>query len=176
MVRCRKRRKSCRSPARKRGAADCTAVQAVAAALSGECNRQYRHGERTKAAIAEERKFSALLKMLRAEMNTKVEKCGFMQFSSTWPEPLAMCYADLAGGTVRGRPALDSEHFRFAPRTCLAVRRHADQAPRSRQGLTDSFFECPGNREAPEALILTLARAQRGDLGVKMSLIPNHPR
>jgi len=119
----------------------------VAAALSGECNRQYRHGERTKSAIAERQKFSALLKMLRAEMNTKVEKCGFMQFSSTWPEPLAMCYAGLAGGTVRGRPALDSEHFRFAPRTCLAVRRHADQAPRSRQGLTDSFFECPGNRE-----------------------------
>jgi hypothetical protein len=27
---------------------------------------QYRHGERAKAAIAEQRKFSALLKMLRA--------------------------------------------------------------------------------------------------------------
>jgi hypothetical protein len=27
---------------------------------------QYRHGERTKGAIAEQRKFSALLKMLRA--------------------------------------------------------------------------------------------------------------
>jgi hypothetical protein len=27
---------------------------------------QYRHGERTKAAIAERQKFSALLKMLRA--------------------------------------------------------------------------------------------------------------
>jgi hypothetical protein len=27
---------------------------------------EYRHGERTKAAIAEQRKFSALLKMLRA--------------------------------------------------------------------------------------------------------------
>jgi hypothetical protein len=27
---------------------------------------QYRHGERTKAAIAERRKFSALLKMVRA--------------------------------------------------------------------------------------------------------------
>jgi hypothetical protein len=27
---------------------------------------QYRHGERTKAAIAEQRKFSALLKMLRS--------------------------------------------------------------------------------------------------------------
>jgi len=32
----------------------------------GERNGQYRHGERTKAAIAEQRKFSALLKMLRA--------------------------------------------------------------------------------------------------------------
>ena len=32
----------------------------------GERNGQYRHGERTKAAIAECRKFSALLKMLRA--------------------------------------------------------------------------------------------------------------
>ena len=28
--------------------------------------RQYRHGERTKAAIGDQRKFSALLKMLRA--------------------------------------------------------------------------------------------------------------
>ena len=32
----------------------------------GERNGQYRHGERTKAAIAERQKFSALLKMLRA--------------------------------------------------------------------------------------------------------------
>jgi hypothetical protein len=32
----------------------------------GEQNGQYRHGERTKTAIAERRKFSALLKMLRA--------------------------------------------------------------------------------------------------------------
>jgi hypothetical protein len=32
----------------------------------GERNGQYRHGERTKAAIAEQQKFSALLKMLRA--------------------------------------------------------------------------------------------------------------
>jgi hypothetical protein len=31
----------------------------------GERNGQYRHGERTKAAIAEQQKFSALLKMLR---------------------------------------------------------------------------------------------------------------
>jgi hypothetical protein len=32
----------------------------------GKQNGQYRHGERTKAAIAERQKFSALLKMLRA--------------------------------------------------------------------------------------------------------------
>jgi hypothetical protein len=32
----------------------------------GEGNGQYRQGDRTKAAIAEPRKFSALLKMLRA--------------------------------------------------------------------------------------------------------------
>jgi hypothetical protein len=32
----------------------------------GERNGQYRHGERTKTAIAERQKFSALLKMLRA--------------------------------------------------------------------------------------------------------------
>jgi hypothetical protein len=35
-------------------------------APSGKRNGQYRHGERTKAAIAERQKFSALLKMLRA--------------------------------------------------------------------------------------------------------------
>jgi hypothetical protein len=35
-------------------------------ALPGKRNGQYRHGERTKAAIAERRKFSAFLKMLRA--------------------------------------------------------------------------------------------------------------
>jgi len=33
---------------------------------AGERNGQYRHGERTKTAIAERRKFSTLLKMLRA--------------------------------------------------------------------------------------------------------------
>jgi hypothetical protein len=35
---------------------------------AGERNGQYHHGERTKAAIAEQRKFSALLKMLRADL------------------------------------------------------------------------------------------------------------
>ena len=43
-----------------------TAAQAVAVPLLGERNGQFRHGERTKAAIAEQQKFSALLKMLRA--------------------------------------------------------------------------------------------------------------
>ena len=33
---------------------------------AGKRNGQYRHDERTKAAIAERQKFSALLKMLRA--------------------------------------------------------------------------------------------------------------
>jgi hypothetical protein len=45
---------------RKRDAVDCTAAQAVAAALLASS------GERTKAAMAERQKFSALLKMLRA--------------------------------------------------------------------------------------------------------------
>jgi len=35
---------------------------------TGKRNGQYRHGERTKTAIAERRKFSALLKMLRAAL------------------------------------------------------------------------------------------------------------
>jgi hypothetical protein len=42
------------------------AAQAVAAGPPGERNGQYRHGERTKTAIAERQQFSALLKMLRA--------------------------------------------------------------------------------------------------------------
>jgi hypothetical protein len=40
-------------------------AQAVAAGLLAKRNGQYRHGERTKAAIAEQRRFGALLKMLR---------------------------------------------------------------------------------------------------------------
>jgi len=51
---------------RKRGAVDCTAAHVGSGAPSGERNGQYRHGERTKAAIAERQKFSALLKLLRA--------------------------------------------------------------------------------------------------------------
>jgi hypothetical protein len=41
-------------------------VPLLAGAPSGKRNGQYRHGERTKAAIAERQKFSALLKVLRA--------------------------------------------------------------------------------------------------------------
>ena len=53
------------SPATKKGAVDCTAAQAVGGP-PGERNGQYRHGERTKAAIADRQKFTTLLKMLRA--------------------------------------------------------------------------------------------------------------
>jgi hypothetical protein len=42
------------------------ATVAADAGPHGERNGQYHHGERTKAAIAEQKKFSALLKMLRA--------------------------------------------------------------------------------------------------------------
>src|SRR5262249_42975100 len=48
----------------------------VAAAPSGERNGQLRHGERTKAAIAERQKFSALLKMLRAGLTWTPALCG----------------------------------------------------------------------------------------------------
>ena len=40
--------------------------KAEAVPLPASAMGQHRHGERTKAAIAEQRKFSALLKMLRA--------------------------------------------------------------------------------------------------------------
>jgi hypothetical protein len=49
-----------------RDAVDCTAAQAVAAALLATAMGNTGTGERTKAAIAEQKKFSALLKMLRA--------------------------------------------------------------------------------------------------------------
>jgi hypothetical protein len=42
------------------------ATVAADAGPHGERNGQYRYGGRTKAAIAEQKKFSALLKMLRA--------------------------------------------------------------------------------------------------------------
>jgi hypothetical protein len=50
---------------RKKGAVDYTAAQTVAAAPLASGMGKYRHGERTKAAIAERKKFSALLKMFR---------------------------------------------------------------------------------------------------------------
>jgi hypothetical protein len=49
---------------RKKDAVDCTTASG-SGGPAGERNGQYRHGERTKAAIAEQRKFSALLKLLR---------------------------------------------------------------------------------------------------------------
>ena len=50
---------------RKRGAVDHGGASG-SGGPPGERNGQYRHGERTQAAIAERQKFSALLKMLRA--------------------------------------------------------------------------------------------------------------
>jgi hypothetical protein len=45
-----------------KGALSVAAAQAVAGGPPGERNGQYRHGERTKIAIVEWQKFSALLK------------------------------------------------------------------------------------------------------------------
>jgi len=56
----------CRSPATKKGRCRLHGGANGSGGPSGKHNRQYRHGERTKAAIAEQRKFGALLKMLRA--------------------------------------------------------------------------------------------------------------
>ena len=58
--------KPCRSPATKKGRCRLHGGARGSGAPAGERNGQYRHGERTKAAIAEQQKFSALLKMLRA--------------------------------------------------------------------------------------------------------------
>ena len=55
-----------RSPTTKKGRCGLHGGARGSGAPSGERNGQYRHGERTKAAIAERQKFSALLKMLRA--------------------------------------------------------------------------------------------------------------
>ena len=51
---------------RRKGAPSVAGGAKGSAGPPGKRNGQYRHGERTKAAIAEQRKFSALLKMLRA--------------------------------------------------------------------------------------------------------------
>jgi hypothetical protein len=58
--------KPCRSPATKKGRCRSHRGAPGSGGPSGKRNGQYRHGERTKAAIAARQKFSALLKMLRA--------------------------------------------------------------------------------------------------------------
>jgi hypothetical protein len=58
--------KPCRSPATKKGRCRLHGGAKGSGGPPGERNGQYRHGERTKAAIAEQKKFSALLKTLRA--------------------------------------------------------------------------------------------------------------
>src|SRR6516162_11516471 len=63
-------------------------------------------GMRVTKGDCRERKFSALLKMLRAGLprTRKVEKCVVCAaLLNMAAEPLAMCYPDLAGGTLRGR-------------------------------------------------------------------------
>ena len=56
----------CRSPATKKGRCRLHGGARCSGGPPGKQNGQYRHGERTKAAIAERQKFRALLKMLRA--------------------------------------------------------------------------------------------------------------
>ena len=56
--------KPCRSPATKKGRCRLQGGASGSGGPPGKRNGQYRHGERTKTAIAEQRKFSALLKML----------------------------------------------------------------------------------------------------------------
>src|SRR5262245_33127238 len=58
--------KPCRSPATKKGRCRLHGGASGSGGPPGERNGQYRHGERTKTAIAEQRKFGALLKVLRA--------------------------------------------------------------------------------------------------------------
>src|SRR5215831_5731240 len=58
--------KACRSPATKKGRCRLHGGASGSGAPPGKRNGQYRHGDRTKAAIAERQKFSTLLKMLRA--------------------------------------------------------------------------------------------------------------
>ena len=58
--------KLCRSRATKKGRCRLHGGASGSGGPAGERNGQYRHGERTKAAIAERQKFGALLKMLRA--------------------------------------------------------------------------------------------------------------
>ena len=58
--------KPCRSPATTKGRCRLHGGARCSGGPPGKQNGQYRHGERTKAAIAERQKFRALLKMLRA--------------------------------------------------------------------------------------------------------------
>jgi hypothetical protein len=58
--------KPCRSPATKKGRCRLHGGASGSGGPPGNRNGQYCHGERTKAAIAERQKFSALLKVLRA--------------------------------------------------------------------------------------------------------------
>jgi hypothetical protein len=58
--------KPCRSPATKKGRCRLHGGASGSGGPAGERNGQYRHGERTKGAIAERHKFIALLKVLRA--------------------------------------------------------------------------------------------------------------
>src|ERR1700738_1920798 len=58
--------KPCRSPATKKGRCRLHGGASGSGGPPGERNGQYRHGERTKGAIEERRKFSALLKHVSA--------------------------------------------------------------------------------------------------------------
>jgi hypothetical protein len=58
--------KPCRSPATKKGRCRLHGGASGSGGPPGERNGQYRHGERTKTAIAERQKLSALLKKCSA--------------------------------------------------------------------------------------------------------------
>jgi hypothetical protein len=69
--------KPCRSPATKKGRCRLHGGASGSGGPPGKRNGQYRHGERTKAAMAEQHKFSALLKMLRwPDLNTSTDCRG----------------------------------------------------------------------------------------------------
>jgi hypothetical protein len=89
----------------------------------GERNRQYRHSERTKAAIAARRKFSA--REIR-----KVEKCrGSAALLNMAVQPLAMCYSGLVGDTLRGRPPLPRfRTIQVCPKDLASALKQAERA------------------------------------------------
>jgi glucans biosynthesis protein len=81
--------KPCRSPATAKRRRRLHGGASGSGGPPGRRNGQYRHGERTKAAIAEQRKFSALLKMLRASWGStfRVPDCshdGGDRISNDW--------------------------------------------------------------------------------------------